>query len=196
MKPSELTQDIVRHAILPATSMKDQEATMKWLAYPPELRGRCRAAERIAVLINGSNMPRRAEPLPIPAPTPVPPAPKVEAKVEEAPESSPTVASVDIKSDGSVTVHPRKASSLPPAPTEAPTMAERAELQVAVGKALAELQDPAPKPKAEVDLELTPEAALRAIRALYKSWKGGPYVCGNAYKTMNQVEELIARAGF
>lgn len=198
MKASELTQDLVRSAILPANMMKDQEATMKWLALPENLRpNRSRAAERIAPYINPTGTPKRAEPLPIPPPSNPPPAPEaikedrpggpapVAAEVEEkAPESSPVVASVDIKQDGSVTVHPpaaKRPSTPPPAP--APVEAPMA-VQLTTA-------DPAPQAQ-----DLSPEAALRAIRALYKSWKGGPYVCGNAFKTMHKVEELISRAGF
>lgn len=193
MKTSELTTDIVRHAILPASAMKDQDATLKWLALPVELRGRSRAAERIAVLISGSNMPQRKEPLLIPVPTPVPPAPDavkedlpggaVRTTEEAAPPSSPVVASVDIKEDGSVTVHPKRPSSFPPAPIEAPMAVE---LTAKDSADLTELEGGA----------LSPEAALRAIRAIYKAWKGGTYVCGNAFRRMNEVESIIARAGF
>jgi hypothetical protein len=199
MKASELTVELVRNAILPANMMKDQEATIKWLVLPEALRpNRSRAAERIAPYINPNGTPKRAEPLPIPPPSNPPPAPEAsvvkedrpggpapEPVEEKAPESSPVVASVDIKQDGSVTVHPpKRPSSFPPAP--------------AIGSPLAvslTTQDPAPE-AAPVEQDLSPEAALRAIRALYKSWKGGQYVCGNAFKTMNKVEELIKRAGF
>lgn len=182
MKASELTLDIVRNAILPSGAMKDQEATMKWLVTPEELRqSRCRAAERIAALITSPNMPRRAEPLPVPVLTPVPPAPEAAVKedlpggaVREEP-SSPTVASVDIKADGSVTVRP---SSPPPAPA-----------------AVEPVSIPAPAPVPEV-LDLNAEDALKMIRATFLAWKGGVHVCGNAFKRMHEVESIIARAGF
>jgi hypothetical protein len=44
--------------------------------------------------------------------------------------------------------------------------------------------------------ELTPEAALRGIRRIYLDWKGRPHVCGNAFRRMHEVEEMLRRAGF
>jgi hypothetical protein len=44
--------------------------------------------------------------------------------------------------------------------------------------------------------ELTPEAALRAIRRIYLDWKGRPHVCGNAFRRLHEVEEMLKRAGF
>jgi hypothetical protein len=44
--------------------------------------------------------------------------------------------------------------------------------------------------------ELTPEAACRAIRRIYLDWKGRPHVCGNAFRRMHEVEEMLKRAGF
>lgn len=180
MKASELTLDLVRHAILPANMMKDQELTIRWLVLPEAVRpNRCRAADRIAPFIGSKGSPQREEALPITPATIVPPA---EPSVidEAAPVSSPTITTVEVKQDGSITVRPK---SVPPA---APTTQERAELQVAVGKALKELDEPA----------LTAEECLRAIRALHTSWKAGKYVCGNAFARMNDVESLVKRAGF
>jgi hypothetical protein len=188
MKTSELTQDIVRHAILPATAMKDQEATMKWLALPVELRGRSRAAERIATLLNGTNMPRRAEPLPVPPASEPAPAPEP-AAVEEAPASSPTVASVDIKADGSVTVRP---STFPPAPVAE----ERSERKSNPPPPPAPAAVEAPKSAPPAAADLTADDALKMIRATFLAWKGGQHVCGNAFKRMHEVESIIKRAGF
>lgn len=187
MKTSELTLETVRAAILPANMSNDQQLTIKWLVLPEHLRpNRCRAADRIAPYIS-PNGPKRTEPLAIPGATPVPTvAPEAEvapvvAPVEPAPVSSPTVATIDIKADGAVTVRP---SSPPPAPIEAPM-----DLQL-------KSQEPDPDPVKAAEVDLTPEAALRAIRGIYSAWKGGQHVCGNAFRRMHEVESMIKRAGF
>lgn len=101
-----------------AASAKDKQAALKWLALPVELRGRCRAAERIA-------------------------------KLREPPEA--------VKEDR---------PGGPAAPITGSTP------------------------------ELTPDAALRAIRRIHDDWKGRPHVCGNAFRRMHEVEEMLRRAGF
>jgi hypothetical protein len=53
-----------------------------------------------------------------------------------------------------------------------------------------------PAPAPESMPELTPEAALRAIRRIHDDWKGRPHVCGNAFRRMHEVEEMLRMAGF
>lgn len=39
------------------------------------------------------------------------------------------------------------------------------------------------------------EFVLKTIRKMYNDWKGGPYVCGNAYGTMNKIDDLLKAHG-
>jgi type IV secretory pathway VirB10-like protein len=104
-----------------------------------------------------------------------PPAPVVEAApevaapapvVEAAPSAAAVAPAATVEVSPNGTVTVRP-STLPPAPAAAPE---------ASGDESA--------------------AALRAIRKLYNDWKGGQYVCGNAFKRMNQVDEVLKLHGF
>ncbi len=89
--------------------------------------------------------------------------------IAEAPVTT-TVANIDVQSDGTVTLRP---SSAPPPPP-------------------AVMVDRAPAPEHVPGTEL---AMLLQIRKLWNEWKGGPYVCGNAFGYMNRINDLLEDNG-
>lgn len=169
MKAQNLTRENLKGLIFPANMQGDMDRTYKWIdAGKP---GRSRAAERVCGLFRASEPPPApvVETAPVAEPITEPaPSPKADTVAPPAAAVAPA-AEVSVAPDGTVTVRP---STPPPAPSAEPAVVA------------------APAPVGDL------VAMANELRKIHSDWKGGPYVCGNAFKRMNQVADVLARHGF